>query len=96
MITQSNQGLTRVFNKKNQSNPQRFANLIRISDIDPPGHRRIGGHYRTWCPSVRPSQIQERATTDTMRENNENLLAGVWWVILNSLDFFFISMTRYE
>ena len=22
-----------------------------------------------------------------MRENNENLLAGAWWVILNSLDF---------
>ena len=26
--------------------------------------------------------------TDTMRENNDHLLAGAWWVILNSLDLF--------
>ena len=45
-------------------------------------------------PSFRPSQKQRQdkilATTGAMRENNENLLAVAWWVILNSLDSFSI------
>ena len=28
-----------------------------------------------------------------MRENNENLLAVAWWVILNSPDLFYIIIT---
>ena len=39
-------------------------------------------------PSVTKLQRSHRPTTDTMSEYNENLLAGVWWVILNSLDLF--------
>ena len=57
--------------------------------IDPPGHGRLGGHYfHTWCPSVRHKNTKTRynARVNTMRENNENLLAGAWWVILNSPD----------
>ena len=27
-----------------------------------------------------------RVTTDTMRKDNDHLLAGAWWVILNPLD----------
>ena len=40
--------------------------------------------------SVRPSQ--KSATTDTMRENNNYLLAVACWVILNSLDLFNIFL----
>ena len=43
----------------------------------------------THAVSVRRSQNKIRATTDTISENNKNLLAGgAWWVILNSLDFY--------
>ena len=62
--------------------------------IDPPGHGRLGGHYlHTRCPYVRHKNNnalqryrrgQENkilATTDTMRENSDHLLAGAWWVI---------------
>ena len=72
--------------------------------IDPPGHGRIGGHYfHKLCPSVRPGTLQKpnalqsqcegpenkrRPTTNTMRKNNENLLAMAGWIILNSLDLF--------
>ena len=38
--------------------------------------------------AVRPSQKQKRATTNTLRENNDRLLAVVWWVMLNSLDLY--------
>ena len=45
--------------------------------------------------SVRPSEKQKHAETLTlvpgkqnMRENNDNLLAVAWWVILNSLDLY--------
>ena len=54
----------------------------------------IGGHYfHTWCPYVNPIKQKQttnkiRATTDTMRENNKNLSAVAWWVILNSQDLF--------
>ena len=37
--------------------------------------------------SVRPSVTKTKYATDTMRENNEILLAGTCWVILNSLKF---------
>ena len=48
---------------------QEFGSCI----FDPPGHGRIGGHYfHTWYPSVRPYKKQKRATTDTMRENNDH------------------------
>ena len=41
--------------------------------------------YR-WC-----SENKIRPTTDTMREDNDHLLAVAWWVILNSLDLFFFG-----
>ena len=44
---------------------------------------------------VRPSQNPKRATTDTLCENNDNLLAGAWWVILNSVDLLF-SLPWYQ
>ena len=63
--------------------------------IDPPGHSRIGGHYfHAWCPSVRPSQKQKRAATDTMCEYNDRLLAVAWWVILNSPDFLLLIIAH--
>ena len=37
--------------------------------------------------SVRPEN-KIRATAGTMHKNNETLLAGAWWVILNSPDLF--------
>ena len=43
-----------------------------------------------YCLSVGPSQKLKRGSTDAMLENNENLLAGAWWVILNSLDFVYL------
>ena len=52
--------------------------------FDPSGHGWIGGHYfHTWCPSVRQNS-KIRSTSDTMRENNEHMLAGALWVILDS------------
>ena len=35
-----------------------------------------------------------RATTDTMHENNDHLLAGAWWVILNSPDLYIINLKK--
>ena len=29
-----------------------------------------------------------RATNDTMRENNDHILTGAWWVTLKSQDLF--------
>ena len=56
--------------------------------IDPPGHGQIGGHYyHAGCPYVRPSQKQIHATTDTMHENNDHLLAGAWWITESYVDF---------
>ena len=49
--------------------------------IDPPSLLFGGDHYlRTWCTSIRHKN-KIHAAKDTMRENNENLLAGAWWVI---------------
>ena len=45
--------------------------------------------------SVRQSQKEKHATTDTIRENNENLLAGAWWFILSALELrFFVTDGR--
>ena len=33
-------------------------------------------------------------TTDTMRKNNENLLAVAWWVILNSPDLYAVLIAN--
>ena len=50
--------------------------------------------------SVRPSQKQEKrkdkilATTGAMSENNENLLAVAWWVILNSPDLLILYLQK--
>ena len=66
---------------------------MNLLSFDPPGHGRIYVVFiftqgvRT---SVRPSQ--KRATTNTMHENNDHLLlAGAWWVILKSPDFFLLN-----
>ena len=76
----------------------RIINFVPRISIGPSGHGRIGGHYfHTWCPYV--TKTNKRATTltsiwpvnkttDVLRENNENLLAVAWWVILNSPDLF--------
>ena len=62
--------------------------------FDPPGHGRIGGHYfHAGCPYVRPSQNKNAMLTwcpenkiFATTKDNDHLLAGAWWVILNSLD----------
>ena len=41
--------------------------------------------------NVNGQENKIRATADTMCENDENLLAVAWWVILNSLDLFFLQ-----
>ena len=43
--------------------------------------------------SVRPSQKQIRATTDTMHENNDHQLAGAWWITLKSPNYTFFLDT---
>ena len=64
--------------------------------FDPPGNGRIGGHYfHTWCPYVRPSQKWKCATKDTMRENNDHLLAEAWWVTLKSCIFLFLTLQTF-
>ena len=39
-------------------------------------------------PYVCTYEKQKRTTTDTTHENNDHLLVGAWWVILNSLVLF--------
>ena len=74
--------------------------------VDPPGHGH-GHYFQTWCPSVRHNnkkvlqrpENKIRITKDTRRENNDHLLAGAWWVTLESPDLFKIYLTdigRYE
>ena len=41
--------------------------------------------FSSWCPYVCPKN-KIRATTDTMHKDNDHLLTGVWWVILNLPD----------
>ena len=54
---------------------------------------RIGGHYfHTWCPSVRhKNKLVITLPSKSGKQNNENnenenLLAVTWWVILISPD----------
>ena len=72
---------------------------------DPPSYATGWSFFFTHgvCPHVRPSQKQENvlqrqdkilATTGAMSENNENLLAVAWWVILNSPDLFLNYLQR--
>ena len=71
--------------------------------FDPSGLGRIGGHYfHAWCPYVRTYEktklrynpnVAARKTIYALRrtpcmKNNGHLLAGAWWVTLNSLDFY--------
>ena len=81
----------------------RSSHIFKILKIfallfDQPGLGLLGGHYfRIGCPyvhlsartyaSVRPSVTKQYTR---MRENNENLLAVAWWVILNSLGLSYI------
>ena len=69
-----------------------------VFPFNPPGHCGIGGHhFHTWCPYVhhknrnalQRSENKMLATKNTMRENNDHLLAGAWWVTLKSPDLFF-------
>ena len=46
--------------------------------------------------SVRLSQNQIRATTDTMHENNDHLLAGAWWVTLKSPDLYYFGSPSFS
>ena len=51
---------------------------------------KSGFYFLWWCPFVRPKN-KIRATTDTMHENDDHLLAVAWWVILNSPDLYFFK-----
>ena len=52
-------------------------------------------HNVSVCLSVRHKN-KIRVTTDAMHESNEKLLAGAWWVILNSLDLFLFSLFSFS
>ena len=75
-------------------------NLEVVSKIDSPGQAVyvVNIFIHGVRPYVRlsPSQNKTRARTEIMNENNEDLLAGAWWVILNLLDLFHNSFWTFQ
>ena len=58
---------------ENMSCDQEMDYWLRLLFLTYQAIGRIGGHYiHTWCPYVRPSEKQKRATTLTSRPSKQN------------------------